>query len=913
MDLICILSAVILSSVIASAAAGCTILHELNRCNYAVKCDGNPGSVQNPSCESDSQVIFIIQNSILEHLTTGYFSATNFDSRVREINSNGNIWKHIEPSAFRYYSRAFRLDLSNNGIETLENEAFRNLNHLNYLNVSNNNIEKLYYKSFLTSESRNNYIEELDLSNNRLTQLSSEFHELISLKKLHLQNNKISAIEDDSFMNLKNLLYLNITNNQLRLLNLTLTHMKSLKVLDISNNFIYKLSGYEVNRLNSIILFNASHNEIESVESNSFNQAYSLQKLDLSYNHIKTNIETVMFLNNIALEYLDLYSNNIAVIKDRAFSHCNLSFFNLEGNNVSGTIGEYTFQDLFNISKLDLSKQNINQINNNAFSTMKSLVHLNLSANHIGLVENASFANTTIKVLDLSYNLVPNLDFLQNSLTNLTELYINNNVITVVPKNCFINQTKLETLDLSMNRITTIEKYGLPLINLQYLKIFGNRLKGGIDKNVFSPARYLRFLDLANFNLTSVNDFAFFNLTLVARLNISNNQIQTVSPNNFIGLENMYSLDMSHNNITNVTFSNSTLTHLKALYLNNNKLTNISRLFVNKCNLLYLDLSNNNISNPIEIGSNFLPRLNVLHLGNNKIIEFNNPKTDTLTELVDLGLSSNGIKDINLSYFKDLMTVDLSNNDLSYINSTLFEHNENLQSLDLSRNNIKDMPPGTFQYMKNLKFLNMSSNFLTKLRYGSLRGLHKTELLDLSRNNIAVLDVDVFHECNSLKTLIIDYNQIKTFDVERLILVSLRKLSTLSLGGNPISCKEIVHNMKAANVTFFALRQVEVTSIDKVYHEDNVHGIKCGEDAVTNTTDLSDSPESAKTSTTSASPVVAVFIWCSVITIILVTGGLLVFWKLYKKRVLVVNSNMTMNMRDSLDLNGSDFQRDLLH
>ncbi|CAH0590056.1 unnamed protein product [Chrysodeixis includens] len=912
MDLKCLLRAVLLSAVIAAAAASCGArVEDAGRCNYTVICDGNPGSVPNPTCEVEPYVTFIIRNSNLEHLTTGFFSATNFDSRVREVISIDNTWRHIEPSAFRYYSKSFRLDISSSNIETVENEAFRNLNYLLFLNVSNNNIKMLNPKSFLTSETRNNFVQELDLSRNVLTEISSEFHELNNLKKLYLQNNRISVIEDDSFMNSKNLVYLNLKNNRLKLLNLTLTNLKALKVLDISNNFLLKLSGYEVNRLSSINIFNASHNEIESVESNSFNQAYTLQKLDLSYNHIKTTIETVMFINNDKLEYIDLYSNNITIIQDRAFNHCNLSYLNLERNNITGAIGEYTFNGLIGISILDLSKQNISQIKNNAFSTMEQLVHLNLSTNHIEIIENASFVNTTVQVLDLSHNQVSDLYFLQNGLSNLTELYINNNLITVVPKYSFRNQTELKSLDLSMNRITTIEEYGLPLINLQYFKIFGNCLKGEINKNVFSPARYLRFLDMANFNLTSINDFAFFNLTLLARLNISNNQIQTVSPNNFMGVDNMYSLDMSYNNITNLTFSNSTLTHLKAVYLNNNKLTNVSRLFVNKCNLLYLDLSNNNIGNPIEIGSHFLPNLTVLHLANNKIIEFNNPKTDTLIELIDLGLSSNGIKEINLSYFKDLMTVDLSNNDLSYINSTLFEHNAYLHSLDLSRNNIKDIPPGTFQYMKTLKLLNMSSNFLTKLRYGSLRGLHKTELLDLSRNNIEVLDVDIFHECNELKTLVIDYNRIKTFDVERLILISLRQLRTLSLGGNPISCKEIVHNMKTANVTFFALRQVEVTSIDKVYHEDNVHGIKCGDDAVANTTEPPDSPNSEK-SMSSTSSVVAALIWCTVITIILVTGGVLVYVKLYRNRVHV-NSNMTMNMRESLDLDGSDFQSDLLH
>ncbi|KAF9803735.1 hypothetical protein SFRURICE_012034 [Spodoptera frugiperda] len=215
-------------------------------------------------------------------------------------------------------------------------------------------------------------------------------------------------------------------------------------------------------------------------------------------------------------------------------------------------------------------------------------------------------------------------------------------------------------------------------------------------------------------------------------------------------------------------------------------------------------------------------------------------ETDSLTTLLDLDVSSNDLRDINLSYFKELMSANLGNNKLTNVNMTSFRNNEYLQSLDVSRNNITDLPPGTFLLMKNLKLLNVSSNYLTKLRFGSLKGLHKTEVLDLSKNYISVLDVDVFHDCDDLKTLIIDYNRIKTLDVERLILIHVRKLRTLSLGGNPIACKEIVHNIKAINVSSYTVREVEVTAVDKIYHEDNVHGIKCGDDGIDDRNNASD-------------------------------------------------------------------------
>nr|XP_049700791.1 protein artichoke-like isoform X1 [Helicoverpa armigera] len=914
MDLRSILGIVVFSSVIASSSAGCTWTFNSNsrNCNYTIVCSTNPGSISNPTCNDEPYVIFIIKNSNLDYLTAALFSATNFDSRVREFIAHGNTWTTIDTSAFRYYSKSIKVDISNNEILKVRNEAFKNLQYIQLLNISYNKIETLYANSFVMAESKS--LLELDLSNNHLIELSGELNELPKLKKLHLQNNMLTKLSEDCFMNLKNLEYLNLRSNHLVSLNLTLTNLKMLKTLDLSYNYLKKLSGYEINRMAAIVNFNASHNALTTVDYNCFNQAVSLKVVDFSYNRINATIENIRFVVSSELEYLDFYNNSITGIQENAFINGHLNYLNLINNNITGEIRENTLSGLRNITELDLSRQSISNIKNKAFTQMVNLKHLNLSTNNIIEIENASFSNSSIAVLDLSHNKVTHLHFLQNCLVNLTELYLNNNNISVVSISSFDAQTQMKKLDLSMNGIKIIEEYSLPLQNLQYLNIVGNALAGTIKENVFSPAKFLRFLDLSNFNITRIENFAFVDLTGLARLNLSNNQIETIEPNNFIGVDNMYSLDLSCNRLTNLSINSTFLNNLKALYINDNFLTNISGLFKNKSKLLYLDVSNNKITNLSTVGANIFPNITVLRASNNKMKTFNNENTNTLTTLIDLRLASNDISDINLSYYKELMAVDLSNNNLTHLNMSLFKNNEFLQSLDVSRNNISDLPPGTFQFMKNLKVLNMSSNFLSRLRFGSLKGLHKTEVLDLSKNNIAVLDVDVFHECDELRTLIIDYNRIKTFDLERLILISLKKLRSLSLGGNPISCKEIVHNIKSANDTFYAIRQVEVTSIHKIYHEDNVHGIKCGDEAYLNE-NMTTKPEVKKSThepASSNSSTSIVLIWCSILTIILVAAGVLAYIKLYKKRVVIIGNNVSMNMRNSIVSEVSDFQSDLL-
>lgn len=75
----------------------------------------------------------------------------------------------------------------------------------------------------------------LDLSNNVITAINTEFTTLVQLTKLDLSNNKIRLITDD-FGNLVNLRHLNLYNNQIERLPLSFGHLKKLKYLDLKNN-----------------------------------------------------------------------------------------------------------------------------------------------------------------------------------------------------------------------------------------------------------------------------------------------------------------------------------------------------------------------------------------------------------------------------------------------------------------------------------------------------------------------------------------------------------------------------------------------------------------------------------------------------------------------------------------------------
>ncbi|XP_072940773.1 uncharacterized protein [Epargyreus clarus] len=886
----------------------CVLSHVTSRCTYTVTCEVYAGSAENPNCEYvDPYVTFEMIFSRVDTLDSSFFSATSFDSRVRSIVANFNVWPTITREAFKFFFNTIRMDLSHNGIQDVYNDAFNRLFKMNYLNLSSNDIKTLYPKSFYTSDSRESLIQIIDLSKNKLTKLENKpFDDCVNLEELYLQNNNIESMDEDVFITLKNLTSLYLQYNKLTALNMTLINLKSLKELDLSFNKIGNISGFETNRLISLERVNMSFNNIEFIEFNCFNQAFNLQSIDLRNNNIKSSIPETMFINNIKLSYLNVFNNYIRNIAENAFQHNILVYLNLEKNFISGDITEATLAGLERLQNLNLFNQNITSIKANAFNKMTNLINFNASKNKINMIHESSFRNAgLLSILDLSHNNLSSLNFMKDSLTNLTELYLNNNRLDSIPGNTFINQTLIKKLDISMNRIITLEQYSLPLYNLQYLNISGNPISGAIKSNVLSPAKFLRYLDLSNLNISRIDNMALTDLPVLARLNLSNNIIEHIEPKNFLNLNNMFSLDLSYNKLSNLQLNGTIIENLNAIYLNNNELTNITEVLPNSTQIIYLDISNNNISEISSPALELLVNLRVLYASHNKIVKFNNPTVNRLSELYNLGLSSNQISQIDLSYFNNLVSLDISNNTLNHINSTLFQNLTYLQSLDISNNNISTLPPGVFRQLQFLKLLNISSNNLPDIRYGSLKGLHRMEVMDISRNKIAEIDIDMFHECSELVKLIIDYNLIKEFDIEELITVA-PKLSSVSIGGNPVSCKQIVRNMKNINKT--AERTVEVTSIDKIYHEDNVYGIRCGTVGVTTTTmaTLSTSVPPAETSS------LTLVIWCTVITMFFVL--LTVGFFLYKRNNgSGLNFHPRLQLGRSVELTGTDFQNDLLN
>ena len=215
-----------------------------------------------------------------------------------------------------------------------------------------------------------------------------------------------------------------------------------------------------------------------------------------------------------------------------------------------------------------------------------------------------------------------------------------------------------------------------------------------------------------------------------------------------------------------------------------------------------LNLSNRNLKLlPPTIAS--LTYLKYLYLDNNKLIFI--PEIGNLIQLEDLSLENNELTLIPESFFnlKSLKSLNLSKNHLKCINVNLFVNLENLtilwlnhcelmyvpkeignlknlERLGLKENCLQELPEEIGQ-LANLKWLNVERNEIYVLP-NSIRKLKVLSHLNAAYNKIEEIPEFVY-EMSNLYILLLRNNSIRKFNDE--IVVGLSFLQKVDLRENP--------------------------------------------------------------------------------------------------------------------------------
>ncbi|XP_072021786.1 uncharacterized protein [Amphiura filiformis] len=343
------------------------------------------------------------------------------------------------------------------------------------------------------------------------------------------------------------------------------------------------------------------------------------------------------------------------------------------------------------------------------------------------------------------------------------------------------NSNYTKTLDLNYNSLKTItDRPFRNLLSLRYLYLADNQISV-INNDAFYGLSQLESLYLQNnVNYLHIIGAPFEQTPSLVQLDLSNNRIHDLSSTTFNGLWNLQTLDLSHNLIQTMPggiFNH--LQHLRLLDLSENFMKIIpSHAIASLHSLRTFDMNWSLITLPyfgqefstlhnlteimFAVSNDSVPTIltedTFRHLGDtqlkhlvfvfpwNAVIDkeiFNPLKYISDLEITGTADSILALQSLNTE-LENLTLDDLS---LTTINATTFIPMWNLKSLKILgkryklEQSLQRIEDASFQWFPSLKELSLKGNQLEYIDMNAFAGLNQLDKLDLSENSLATLPV----------------------------------------------------------------------------------------------------------------------------------------------------------------------------
>lgn len=568
---------------------------------------------------------------------------------------------------------------------------------------------------------------------------AGSFRPLVELKDLSIEYCKIGNLTRGAFKGLRELRNLTLRTHNTDWSAMTLTiqseafaeDLDVLKRLDLGLNNIWSLPEGVFCPLHNLESLNLTRNKIRHLESLRFGASMeptrcgkTLKILDLSNNSID-NLppEILSGLNRLKLLYLN--GNGMASLADRALEGLvSLTVLRLDNNKLVNLPPEL-FNDKKDLKELYLQNNSINVLAPGLFNDLSQLLVLDLSRNELTSewVNSATFPGMLqLVVLDISFNKISKLEpSLFRDLYRLQILRLESNVIETIPENTFSSLYNLHTLILSNNRLSAIDGYtfnGLYVLSL--LSLDNNDIER-IDPAALKNSSSLQDLHLNGNKLLEVPT-VLSDVPMLKTLDLGENHITNIANSSFGQMQHIYGLRLTENNIGNITKGVfDKMASLKILNLSRNKIQKVEPgAFDNNLNLQAIRLDGNYLS---DIGGLFakLPNLIWLNISDNQLEWFDYAMIPTGLQWLDI--HANRITELG-NYFEiesnlHLSTFDASANKLTEITGSAIP--DSVELLFLNDNLISKVQSYTFFKKPNLTRVDLYGNKITSLNPNSLR------------------------------------------------------------------------------------------------------------------------------------------------------------------------------------------------
>ncbi|KAK7304104.1 hypothetical protein RJT34_15156 [Clitoria ternatea] len=321
------------------------------------------------------------------------------------------------------------------------------------------------------------------------------------------------------------------------------------------------------------------------------------------------------------------------------------------------------------------------------------------------------------------------------------------------------------------------------------LVLSGMGFSGPIPETTIGKLSKLESLDLSNNKITGLPS-DFWSLSLLKRLNLSSNQISGPLTNNIGNFALLQVIDLSSNMFSEkIPEAVSSLVNLRVIKLDHNGFEQSIPSGILKCHsLVSIDLSSNKLSGtvPEGFGAAF-PNLITLNLAGNNI-NGNDSDISGLKSIVSLNISSNSFQGSVMSLFQERLEVmDLSRNQfqghISQVHSISSYNWSHLVYLDLSENQLSGEIFQNLNEFQNLKHLNLAHNRFTRQKFPRIEMLTGLEYLNLSKTSLVGNIPPEISQLTDLNALDISMNHLGG----KIPLLRNKNLQVLDLSNNNLS------------------------------------------------------------------------------------------------------------------------------
>ncbi len=499
---------------------------------------------------------------------------------------------------------------------------------------------------------------------------------LVNLTDLSFQNNQLSGILPEGLYNLSNLLFLNLDNNQISGdISSNISGLTNIRNIEIGrNNFSGNIPN-QVGQLQYLTTLNIQNNNFEGTIPESIYSLSNLEILFLSENNLSGNISPL--IGNLSnLKWLILRTNSFSgILPSELGLLTNLQQVSLSQNNFTSELpnlsgitsldilafieNNFVFSDfeaehatyVTNVSTYSFSPQaKVDQEEtlsvaengtitltstaltspNNSYQWFKDGVAISGATNKDYVITSASPEDVGIYYFEATNSIVTGLTLTRNNIT-----------LEVGPPLCGVSDPERQALldlyaatngdnwtnTLAGNQpwdinISVCDWYGVTVEDgkVTNLQLPNNDLNGVLPENMGSLL-HIKNIDLSNNQITGDIPVSMGSLLQLETLNIANNNITGELPPALGSLSNLVLLDLSNNAINSqipISFCNlGKVTNLDLSF--NNLNGSIPREIELMRSLVRLNLSNNNLSGAIPPSLSSLSNLEELQVQNNQL------------------------------------------------------------------------------------------------------------------------------------------------------------------------------------------------------------------------------------------------------------------------------------------------------